>query len=114
MNVGPIQGTTSSPPAPPESNMWDGSSWTNVALPLEDGQTKLTSVSCLGSTFCMAVGGTIGASSVVSAFAATWNGATWTASPAVTPPGTQVALYSVACASAVDCEAVAQYSTQAA
>ena len=58
-DVGPIQGNNANPPASPESNLWDGSSWSNVTLPPQHGWVKLTSVSCLSSTFCMAVGGTI-------------------------------------------------------
>jgi hypothetical protein len=109
MNVGPIQGTAN-PSAPPESNLWDGSSWTNIALPPQSGQTKLTSVSCVSDVFCMGVGGTI-ASSGVTTYAAQWNGTTWSDSAAITPSGTQAALYAVSCTSPTVCEAVGQYST---
>ena len=104
VNVGPIQGTTT-PLTPPEPEIWDGATWSNVALPPQAGTVNLNSVSCVSSSFCMAVGD-ISAVSGGAAFAATWDGVSWMVSPAFSPPGTDVALSSVACITSDDCEAI--------
>ena len=88
---------------------WDGSSWSQTALPVpligsptpNPGQPM--SVSCVNSTFCMAVGydsyqfdG--------GPFADQWNGSSWSSVPLSGPNAS--ALYSVDCVSADYCQAV--------
>ncbi|HEY6430042.1 MAG TPA: hypothetical protein VIX84_22660, partial [Acidimicrobiales bacterium] len=83
---------------------WNGASWAIVPsanVPTTSGDT-LSSVSCVGPLFCMAVGGSSNGS-----VAETWSGATnsWTLTPVVVPSGAIVAsLYSVSCVSPATCE----------
>jgi len=82
---------------------WNGSSWAvvpsvNVPATVDD---NLVSVSCVGPSFCMAVG-----SSGLGAVAETWNGTVWTLATPVIPSGVTggAALYSVSCVSTTVCE----------
>jgi hypothetical protein len=82
---------------------WNGTTWAvvpsiNVSTTSDD---KLASVSCVGSSFCMAVG-----SSSQGAVAETWNGTAWALATPVIPAGVTggAALYSVSCVSTNVCE----------
>ncbi|HEV8064538.1 MAG TPA: hypothetical protein VGP46_06890, partial [Acidimicrobiales bacterium] len=93
----------------PMSAVWNGSKWSRVPVPLPSlmqpaSETELDSVSCVGSTFCMAVGNNPDSGPVV----LTWNGKTWAylTFPSV---NSSPALYSVACPSASQCLAVGTY-----
>ena len=84
---------------------WNGVSWTvvpgvSVAASATD---TLDGVSCVGPSFCMAVG-----SSGLGAFAETWNGTAWTLASPVVPSNVTAgaALYSVSCVSTTVCEAL--------
>lgn len=57
------------------AELWNGSSWSHIAAPDMSGADQLNSVSCVTTSFCMAVGhgnGTI---------AETWNGSAWSVIP---------------------------------
>jgi hypothetical protein len=82
---------------------WNGSSWAvvpsvNVPATSDD---NLVSVSCVGPSFCMAVG-----SSGLGAVAETWNGTAWTLATPVIPSNVTggAALWSVSCVSTTVCE----------
>ncbi len=82
---------------------WNGTSWAvvpsaNVPTTTDD---ELVSVSCVGSSFCMAVG-----FSGQGAVAETWNGTGWALATPVIPAGVTggAALYSVSCVSTTVCE----------
>jgi hypothetical protein len=103
MAVGPTP-PAETPPLPIESDIWDGSSWSTVTLPVPSSTAVPTSVSCLTDSFCMAVG--YGGSTTIS-FADEWTGSSWTALPVEAPAGSMnSALTSVSCLSPTDCEAV--------
>ena len=82
---------------------WNGSTWTvvpSVNAPATTGDT-LSSVSCVGTTFCLAVGGSGTGPSV----AETWNGTAWSFVSAAPPTGsTSSPLSSVSCVSSMTCE----------
>ncbi len=82
---------------------WGGTSWTvvpSVDAPATTGDS-LRSVSCVGTTFCLAVGG----STTGPAVAETWNGTAWSFATAAVPAGnTSATLSSVSCVSATTCE----------
>ena len=82
---------------------WNGSSWVvvpSVNVPATSGD-NLVSVSCVGPSFCMAVG-----SSGLGAVAETWNGTAWTLATPVIPSNVTggAALWSVSCVSTTVCE----------
>ena len=82
---------------------WNGTKWTvvpSVNAPATTDDT-LNSVSCVGTAFCLAVGGSGTGPSV----AETWNGTTWSFVTAAVPAGsTSAPLSSVSCVSATTCE----------
>lgn len=103
MAVGPQR--TLSPPIPVEpSELWNGTAWSYVSMPVPSVPADPTSVSCVSSTFCVAVGY---AGAVV--FADQWNGTKWSATTVQQPPdGLASILFSVSCVSTATCEAVGQ------
>ncbi len=87
---------------------WNGSEWTaqqplNVA-PLGDGENDLTSVSCVSSTYCTAVGWSIGAGSPLATMVQVWNGTDWALE--TTPTVKQSSFEGISCVSALECLAV--------
>ena len=82
---------------------WNGTTWTvvpSVDAPATTGDT-LNSVSCVGTAFCLAVGGSGTGPSV----AETWNGTAWSFVTAAAPTGSTTSpLSSVSCVSATTCE----------
>jgi len=82
---------------------WNGTKWTvvpSVNAPATTGDF-LSSVSCVGTNFCIAVGG----SGTGTAVAETWNGTSWTFVAAAAPAGsTTTTLSSVSCVTATTCE----------
>jgi hypothetical protein len=81
---------------------WNGTTWTVVPSVNPSATTgdTLTSVSCVGTAFCLAVGGSSNAT-----IAETWNGTAWSLVPAATPAGnTSAVLSSVSCVTAATCE----------
>ena len=82
---------------------WNGSTWAvvpSVNVPATSGD-NLVSVSCVGPSFCMAVG-----SSGLGAVAETWNGTAWTLANPVIPSNVTggAALWSVSCVSTTVCQ----------
>jgi hypothetical protein len=101
MAVGPSE--TLTPPISVEpSEMWNGSSWSNVAVPVPNLPADLFSVSCVTSSFCMASGSTASA-----VFADEWNGSAWTLLT-LPQPGSDSLLLAVDCLSASNCMAVGE------
>jgi hypothetical protein len=102
MAIGPMK--TLTPPIPVEpSEEWNGSTWSYASMPVPSVPAQLTAVSCVTSSFCMAVG-----YNATGIFADEWNGSAWSLT-SVEPPSTGDAmLFSVDCLSATDCEAVGQ------
>jgi hypothetical protein len=97
--VGPAK--TLTPPIPVEpSEIWNGSSWSNVAVPVPTVPADLVSVSCLTSSFCMAAGNT-----ATGVFADEWNGSSWSLTT-LQQPGADSLLWGVTCVSATDCMSV--------
>jgi hypothetical protein len=104
-------GTTDagSPTTTPFAEQWNGTSWslTSVAVPSGVGVTGsyLASVSCAGSSFCEAVGQTIGTNN--QNLIENWNGTQWSI---VTSPDTSATesqgLKAVDCFSPTTCSAV--------
>jgi hypothetical protein len=82
---------------------WNGATWSvvpSVNAPATTGDT-LNSVSCVGISFCLAVG----SSGTGPAVAETWNGTTWSFVAAAAPVGsTATSLSAVSCVSATTCE----------
>lgn len=100
MAVGPTRSTT--PPINVEpSELWNGSSWSYVSVPVPELPGSLTSVSCTTTTFCMAVG-----YSPSGTFADKWNGSSWSLVSVAAAPDGYGLLGAVDCLSASDCEAV--------
>jgi hypothetical protein len=95
------------------AQMWNGSNWTTVSTPNPSGETDVTlaSVSCVGPTFCMAVGSATNASSNVVTLAEKWNGTAWSIVPTVDPNGTADELVHVSCTSITFCMAVGASGT---
>ena len=93
--------TTGGPPMTTE--MWNGSSWSDTALPVPAGivdpeAVPYISLSCLSSSFCLAVGvGDAGDG----AFSDEWTGSEWIALPLTFPSG--AGLTSVSCLSPNEC-----------
>ncbi len=82
---------------------WNGTSWNVVPSVNAPATTDdaLNSVSCVGTAFCLAVGG----SGTGPAVAETWNGTAWSFVTAAAPAAsTSASLSSVSCVSATTCE----------
>ncbi len=99
----------------PFAEMWNGTSWVlmnGLATPQGASSSKLTSVSCVGTTFCQAVG-QLTASGRNQSLVESWNGSTWVQSPNVpdTSPSLNQMLDGVDCFSATTCTAVGDAST---
>ncbi|MDT4916184.1 MAG: hypothetical protein QOH89_884 [Pseudonocardiales bacterium] len=85
---------------------WNGTGWTQQTTPALSYSGELDSVSCKGSTFCMAVGFDADTDFVpVRAVAEVWNGATWTG----VSPDSSARLSSVSCTSSTACTAVGNF-----
>jgi hypothetical protein len=92
---------------------WNGSTWSVLTSPNVSGQsTWLESVSCTGSSFCMASGYSYEESiDIDSTLSERWNGTTWSIVPTVNPTSPYDLLPGVSCAasgSAEFCLAVGQ------
>ncbi|HEY6472880.1 MAG TPA: hypothetical protein VIY26_08315 [Acidimicrobiales bacterium] len=106
MAVGPSR-TLSPPIAVEPSELWNGTAWSYVSMPVPSVPADPASVSCVSSSFCVAVGY---AGAVV--FADQWNGSKWSATTVPQPPdGLASILFSVSCVSPTACEAVGQDGT---
>jgi hypothetical protein len=105
MAVG-FQGNTA-PTQTAFAQAWNGSTWNTTSAQNPSGETNvnLSSVSCVGPIFCMAVGSAVNASNTVT-LAEMWNGSTWSIVTTANPTGTDDVLNHVNCSSATSCMAV--------
>ncbi|HSE67061.1 MAG TPA: S8 family serine peptidase, partial [Gemmatimonadales bacterium] len=107
----------------PFVEVWDGSSWTLSTMPVPGGLApkgplRLTDVSCVTSTFCLAVGSyatAVTGSGVVTeekTLVESWNGVEWAIASSPNPAGQAISqLTAVSCASSSACMAVGNSST---
>jgi hypothetical protein len=93
--------------------VWDGKSWTQLAIPAPAtgaSDVALIGLSCVKGPFCVAVGEYTSAStpSTTAAFAVTWTGGALKLTPALAQPlqVTAVSLSAVSCVTAQHCVAV--------
>lgn len=101
------------------AEFWDGTSWTVMDTPnppgLDEGWSHnwyawLTSVSCVSSTACVAVGYYRDPSEIVKPMAEVWDGEEWTLNALLWPEGAQLTqLTGVSCAKATGCTIVGRY-----
>ena len=88
---------------------WSGKAWTVVSSPNLTGATtnSLTGLSCISTSFCMAVGDATTTSPDVVSLAEQWNGSKWSIDTTPDPSGyLQTWLTSVACPTTKSCVAV--------
>jgi hypothetical protein len=98
----------------PLAERWDGRNWTlqdGPASPAGAQGAYLSSVSCATATSCTAVGAILdqasGATSAASAFAASWDGRTWSARLVAAPGGaTSTVLVALSCTAPAACTAI--------
>ncbi|HMD91168.1 MAG TPA: hypothetical protein VKG80_00850, partial [Trebonia sp.] len=98
------------------SEIWNGTSWRDAAVPLPGGGTNssdLSGVSCAAVNRCVAVGDIelypLKGVSTERAAAVTWNGKAWTVTGVPSPGKGNASLFQdVTCLSATDCVAVGQ------
>jgi hypothetical protein len=109
--------STSSHRGQTESLVWNGSKWTPETVPqlIVAGITDqwLYGVSCVSTTFCLAVGDyDINSGGSQPNSAATWNGSKWTTRTAQSAPGAKGnSLLGVSCLTSTNCQAVGNYLT---
>ncbi len=90
---------------------WDGSSWSVVPSPSEDSDV-LDGVSCVGASYCTAVGEYVnGDETVVGTLIESWDGSEWSIVPSPNPGDNFSQLQGVSCYSATSCLAVGQQKT---
>jgi hypothetical protein len=85
--------------------------WTTSASPNQPGANSngLGNVSCLSTTFCMAIGAYAGANGETETLAESWNGMAW--SVVTTPVQAIYNLWNLSCVSDEQCTAVGSYDT---
>ncbi len=85
---------------------WNGSSWNIVGGPDETGDDNyLEGVSCFGTSFCVAVGYYYNSDSGNEALIETWNGSSWSITPAANL-AVGNSLFAVSCTNQSSCMAV--------
>ena len=87
---------------------WDGSAWSIVSSPNAGTiSDRLSSVSCVSVSDCVAVGNTVtGSGSAVETLVMVWNGTVWSIVSSPNAGTTEDFLSSVSCVSVSDCVAV--------
>lgn len=100
---------------------WNGTSWTSQVLPLSSSElTALVGVSCVSTTWCVAVGhkAVVGSGEEGGTFGPfkdvvlTWNGTTWTSQVVPETTGSTDSLPAgVSCSSSSACTVVGMYTT---
>ena len=94
--------------------LWNGTTWTPstlAAAPAGATNTSLSSVTCVSTTSCFAVGHW-DSSTTENSLAEHWDGSVWTVQTSANNTGTvAVNLESVACISATNCFAVGEWSS---
>jgi hypothetical protein len=80
---------------------WNGATWSVLTTPNVSGSpgNVLLSVSCTGTTFCMAGGFAQGSGTTQDTLTETWNGSTWSIVPSISPTSDSV-INSVSCTTA--------------
>lgn len=101
---GTTVGSSSSPQDRILAERWSGGSWSVVSTGTIGG--ALYGVSCISSSFCMAVGEWQASSGQQRSRVLVFNGSTWTIIPSASPAGTNNLLYGVSCFSHSSCTAV--------
>lgn len=101
----------------PMADRWNGVSWTMQTVPKPTGTkiSELSSIHCISTTSCIAVGWFSTASPAVpSTLVESWNGTEWTVQESPNPSGAKSAeLEGVACTSSASCTAVGTEVTSA-
>ena len=103
--------TTGAAPFSPAAMTWDGSVWALHSVPAQpgaNGDTVLSSVSCLSATLCIAVG-SYRESGVQHAWGQQWNGSSWSIVPVADPGSAE--LDGISCITPTFCAAVGDYLT---
>jgi hypothetical protein len=93
----------------PFSELWNGTTWSLVTAPAPvTGAGGLQSVSCVGSSYCQAVGEILGGATSPQNLIETWNGSAWSIAAGIpdTSPALAQELTGVDCFSATTCSAV--------
>jgi hypothetical protein len=91
---------------------WNGTEWTiqTTSNPSGAKASALHSVSCVSSSFCVAVGSYTNSSGVEVTLEEGWNGTKWEIHTTPNPEGAKASiLRGVSCISSTDCEAVGDY-----
>ena len=99
----------------PRAEEWDGYSWSTMttAKPAEAApfnSSEFTGVSCVSTSYCVAVGDYLGPNDANQAFAEEWNGSSWSTTIMPSPDVGSIYLAAVSCASPTFCVAVGQSS----
>ena len=94
---------------------WTGTSWQQLSTPAPAAgvvSDALSSVSCTGTSWCMAVGFSHTGSTTAAPLAQTWTGGTWQTVATADLPGNlyPTALAGVSCTSATACLAAGEYT----
>ena len=98
--------------SPKITERWNGTSWRVVTSPNPAGSTEasFTSVHCLSSTSCVAVGQSSNAAFITKTMVERWNGTAWSIAASPNPVAIAVSgLNGVHCTSATFCVAVGSY-----
>ncbi len=84
------------------AEQWNGTTWSVLTTPNVSGSPGniLLSVSCTGTTFCMAGGYAQGSGVTRDTLTEVWNGSTWAIAPSVSPTSDSV-INSVSCTTAM-------------
>lgn len=94
---------------------WNGAEWLirSTPNPSEARFSTFSSISCVSSTSCVAVGWSQTATGVRSALGEAWNGSAWEIQTTPNEPGGGTALNSVSCTAPTACTAVGNYPSGA-
>jgi hypothetical protein len=94
------------------AELWNGSHWAAAGPQNPAGETDVTlsSVSCVGQSFCTAVGSASSAGNTVT-LSEMWNGSAWRIIPTANPTGSDDLLSHVSCTSTTFCMAVGASGT---
>ncbi|HLH46649.1 MAG TPA: hypothetical protein VKV25_05770, partial [Acidimicrobiales bacterium] len=110
MAVGDYAGTSGA--AQTLAEVYNGTSWsrTTTVNPAATADNKLVGVSCVSTSFCVAVGYYIGPNGSAQTLAETYNGTSWSQATTVNPSATASnTLAAVSCSSSSFCVAVGYY-----
>lgn len=90
---------------------WSGKAWFVTHGPnAGTGNNELLGLTCIGTTFCQAVGDAASPSGTAQALVETFNGTAWTVAFTLSTGSNSSTLGGVACLSTTSCKAVGQYA----